>query len=264
MITKAITKHSLVLVDAQGRSMVSLLKERIKIWELGFDAAQESYHSVDSEQAKKLAIGLCDKREFKARSEIVPTGVLIAEEPAELFSRAMVAGEVDDVRFYANGVALIGGEHTLVCSNAYVLFKANVAHTSKETVIIPIKLIKALIKVAGKKGKISVFVEKSMITLESNGFAAQAPIIGGDYPKFKAAYPQNVFQSDTFIEDSELEVKKKQIKSHRGAIFHVDYVKRIKAMGFSSQFVIESTTRPVLFKLGDSWDSEALLVPSRF
>ena len=262
MITKVISKFSLVLVDTQGRSMVSLLKDRIKVWESGFDVEQESYQSVDAEQAKKLAIGLCDKREFKAGSEIVPTGLLIAQEPAELFCRAMVAGEVDDVRAYANGLALIAGENTLVCSNGFLLFKANVAHTSKETVIIPIKLIKALIKVAGKKGRISVFVEDGMITLQSNEFSAQARAIAAVYPPFKAAYPK-VTTEDVLIEDPELEVKQKKVKSHRGAVYNAEMVKRIKTMGFDSKFAIESATRPALFRLGDAWGSEALIVPCR-
>ena len=260
MITKAITKQSLVLLDAQGKVMVSILKDRIKLWEEGFDARQESYQSVDAQQAKKLAIGLCDKNELKAGSAIMTTGILVAQEPAELFCKAMLAGKVADCRPYATGVALIGGENTLVCTDAYVLFKANVAHTSKETVIIPIRLIKALIKVAGKKGKISVFVEDDIITLKSNGFAAQSRSVQAAYPPVKQIYPQ-VTTEDTLIENLELEVKEKKVRSHLGTFYGVELVKKIKAMGFDSKFQIETVNRPALFRLRDAWNCEALLVP---
>jgi DNA polymerase III sliding clamp (beta) subunit (PCNA family) len=264
MITKVMTKSSLVLVDAQGRLCVSLLKDRIKVWEGGFDTMQETYQTVSAEHAKKLAIGLCEKHPFNSDSGIEATGLLIAQEPAELFRKAMLAGETDNVRAYANGVALIGGEHTMVCSNSYVMFKANVAHTSRETVIIPNKLLKALMKVICKKALITVYVENGIVTLTANGFYAQAPAVQTQYPPFKQAFPQGELKPDSLVEDLEFEVKEKKIKSHSGAVYSADNVKIIKEMGFGTQFYIESATRPALFRLHDPWQSEALIVPTRF
>jgi hypothetical protein len=261
MLNKIIKKSSRVFRDINGR--VCIENKNVRVQNVNFDPQNSTL--IDSTQAKKLDAHRCDSLGVHSPNHLAPSGTQILRSSLAIFKRAMQFGEMDDVRFYANGTALIGGQNSLVCSNAQVLFKAPLSHTSSETILIPHTLLDAMIKTCGTNA-IAVFsVHRDTITIECNGFIGQAPIISGHYPPYQSAFPQKIVHSVNAVKNEEDEIKLKRVSfcdENVNLNLSVENVNTLKKTGFPLIAQVENVNRPVLFTDGSG--CEALVVPIRF
>lgn len=260
MLNKIIKKSSKVFRDNNGH--VCIENKNVRVQNVDFDP--ENSTLIDSMQAKKLDAYRCDSLGVHSPNSLAPIGTEILRSSLAIFKRAMQFGEMDDVRFFANGTALIGGENVLVCSNAYRLFKAPLAHTSSETILIPNTLLDAMIKTCGTNSTAVFSVHRDTITIECNGFVGQAPIIEGHYPPYQVAFPQKIIHSVNAVKNEEEEVKLKRVSFSDDILdikISVEHVKILKKTGFPLIAQVENPDRPVLFM--DVMGCEALVVPMR-